>query len=78
MARYMVMVRCTGDTTSRMRSKCLATCSGANGKAHAEELAHRIVQNDKGFDYYSSVKVVEIPDAADNKPYSKKETIYKP
>ena len=54
------------------RTRMFADC-GKNMIA-AEKLARKLAKDD----FYSNVKIVEIPDAAEFKPYKKKETIYKP
>lgn len=54
------------------RTRMVADC-GKN-MIEAEKLARKLAKDD----FYTNVKIVEIPDAEEFKPYKKKETIYKP
>ena len=70
MARYKVMAIC-GDSK---RSKCLIE---TRQQEQAVSFASQLVQKDKGLDYYGHIAVVEIPDKSEDKPYRRKETVYK-
>lgn len=58
----------------KSRPGCFGTYYGEVQRAAAEKHARSLARCEG----YSRVKLVEIPDANENKPYSKKETIYKP
>lgn len=68
--KFQVMAKMQGKT----RPGCFGTYYGEQQKAAAEKHARSLARCDG----YSRVKLIEIPDAADNKPYKKKEVICKP
>lgn len=58
------------------RSKCVSEREYDNDISEyylAKEFAERLAKHD----CYSMVKIIELPDKRENKPYSKKEIIYK-
>ena len=67
--KYKVFARMRGKS----KAGCFATYYGATQKAAAEKHAQQLAS----YPEYSRVRLVEIPDEEDNRPYSKKEVIYK-
>lgn len=68
--KYKVYAKMRG----MFRPGCFATYYGEVQKAAAENRARELAS----YEEYTRVKLVEIPDAEDNRPYTKKEIIYKP
>lgn len=76
---YKVMARKRGKNTSR----CLRTISGPRGSlalVRSEalpigEAAEKLAREAAHSGLYDRVRLVELPEPSDNKPYSKKETI---
>lgn len=68
--KYKVYAKMLGKSSPG----CFATYYGEVQKAAAEKHARELAS----YEVYSCVKLVEIPDAEDDRPYTKKEIIYKP
>lgn len=68
--KYKVYAKMLGKS----RVGCFGTYYGEQQKAAAEKHARSLAS----YEGYTRVKLVEIPDTTENKPYKKKEVIYKP
>ena len=68
--KYKVYAKMLGKS----RAGCFATYYGEMQKAAAEKHARELAS----YEEYTRVKLIEIPDTEDDRPYTKKETIYKP
>lgn len=67
--KYKVYAKMLGKS----RPGCFATYYGETQKAAAEKRSQELAS----YPEYSRVRLVEIPDEEDDRPYSKKEVIYK-